>query len=43
MPVILVTQEIEIGCPKSEAGLDKSKRPYLKNKLKATELGAGVQ
>jgi hypothetical protein len=35
MPVILATQEVEVGGSLPEASLGKSMRPYMKIKLKA--------
>jgi hypothetical protein len=44
MPIISATQEAEVGGPQSEAGLGKSTRSYLKNKLKKAEvLGARLK
>jgi hypothetical protein len=42
MPIILPAQEAEVGGLWSEAGLGKSRRPYLKNKLKAKERTRGI-
>jgi hypothetical protein len=39
MPVFLATLEVEVGESQSEAGLGKSTRLYLKNKLKLKGLG----
>jgi hypothetical protein len=43
MPVIPATWEVEVGGSQFKANQGKvSWRPYLKNKLKAKELGAQV-
>jgi hypothetical protein len=41
--VITATQQAEVGGLQSEVHLDKSERPYLKNKLKAKGVGGGPQ
>jgi hypothetical protein len=38
-PVILATQEAEVGELQSKASSDKSRRHYLKNKLKSKRTG----
>jgi hypothetical protein len=43
MSVITATLEAEIGGSQSEATLDKSLRPYLKNKLRAKGLGVQLK
>jgi hypothetical protein len=43
MSIIPVTLEAGIGELRSEANLDTSLRPYLKNKLKAKRLGAWLK
>jgi hypothetical protein len=37
--LIPAIQEVEVGESQSKAGLGKSTRPYLKNKLKAKRTG----
>jgi hypothetical protein len=41
MPVIPATQEAEMGGSWSEAAQTKSRKPYLKTKLKVKGLGEG--
>jgi hypothetical protein len=42
MPIILVTQDVEVGVSPSEISLGKRTKPYLKNKLKKQKDLEGV-